>query len=86
MRFMSNGIFSGTLSRGSFITLALTLSRCARDLNTTQENTAVSPRFSFRVRENGMPHFAARSSPTHSRYSSAPWSRHTLAPSVAMRL
>src|SRR5713101_4049251 len=49
MRLTSNGIDFGSMdpaSRLSFITLALTRSRCARDLNTIHENTTVSPRLS----------------------------------------
>src|SRR6266852_9950660 len=49
MRLTSNGIDFGSMAparRLSFITLALTRSRCARDLNTIHENTTVSPRLS----------------------------------------
>src|SRR5712692_12096888 len=49
MRLTSNGIDFGSMdpaSRLSFITLALTRSRCARDLNTIRENTTVSSRLS----------------------------------------
>ena len=49
MRLPSNGIAPGRIisaRRLSFITLALTRSRCARDLNTIHENTTVSPRLS----------------------------------------
>ena len=44
MRFASNGIDSGPIFaiRGSFITLALTRSRWARDLKTIQAKTIVS--------------------------------------------
>ena len=52
--------------RGSFMTFALTRSRCARDLNTMYENTTVSPGFNFIVFVNGVPHFVLRSSPAHS--------------------
>jgi hypothetical protein len=60
--------------RGSFITAALTLSRCARDLKTTHENQTTSSFLSFTLcgKEVHLPGFT--SSPAHSRYSSAPWS------------
>ncbi len=73
------------VSRGSFITFALTRSRWARDLNTIHENTTVSPGLVRAIRGNPAPHFTLRSSPTHSRYSSAPCSRQILPAFRAMR-
>src|SRR6266699_6827089 len=74
MRFESNGMAFDLIilaSCGSFITLALTASRCARDLNTIHENTTVSPGLSLIVRGNDAAIFVLRSSPTHSRNSRA---------------
>ena len=75
IRLPSNGMFFESImsaSRGSFITLALTRSRCARDLNTIHENTTVSPGFRLTLRGNEVSFPIATSSATHSRYSSAP--------------
>src|SRR6059036_653079 len=74
MRLTSKGILDVIIfvRRGSFITLALTRSRCARDLNTIHEKNTVSPGLVLTARGNGTPHFTLRSSPTHSRYSRAP--------------
>src|SRR6267142_5313979 len=68
-------------ARVSFITFAFTRSRCARDLYTIQEKITVSPGLSFSWRGNVLPHFTLRSSPTHSKYSRAPWSFQIFAPS-----
>ena len=57
MRFLRQGIVWGPHFGTSFITLALTRSRCARDLNTIYENTTVSPGLSFIIRGNGTPLF-----------------------------
>src|SRR5262245_25234550 len=88
MRFTSNGIAPGLHifpSRGSLTTVALTRSRCARDLNTIHENRIVSPLRGLTSFGNGRPKPISMWSATHSRYSSAPWSRHTLPASRAMR-
>lgn len=74
MRLASKGIDFGSIlaRRGSFMTFALTRSRCARDLYPIQEKATVSPRLSLILRGNGTKPFMFRSSPTHSRNSSAP--------------
>ena len=48
------------------------------------EGLTVSPGFVLICRGNGTPHLTLRSSPTHSRYSSAPWSRQTV-PALAVK-
>src|SRR2546425_5749763 len=84
MRLTSKCIsFMSAIFPMSFITLALTLSRCARDLNTIYENTTVSLAFNFIIRENGVPHFVLRSSPTHSLKSRAPCFRHIFPPNLS---
>jgi hypothetical protein len=65
----------------AFLTLALTRSRCARDLNAIQENTTVSPGLALADRVNGTPNLTLRSSPAHSRYSRAPCSVRFFPPS-----
>ena len=65
----------------AFMTLALTRSRCARDLNAIQENTTVSPGLALADRVNGTPNLTLRSSPAHSRYSRAPCSVRFFPPS-----
>jgi hypothetical protein len=87
MRLPSNGIGSFMMARKrlSFITLALTLSRSARDLNTMYEYTTVSPRLSLTLRGNDVRFPTFTSSATHSRKSSAPQSRQILAAFLAMR-
>src|SRR5437870_5017688 len=62
----------------AFMTLALTRSRCARDLNAIQENTTVSPGLALADRVNGTPNLSLRSSPAHSRYLCAPCSPQIL--------
>jgi hypothetical protein len=55
MRFESKGIFPLFIIfviAGSFITLALTLSRWARDLKVIQENITVSPRLGLTSAKN----------------------------------
>jgi len=67
------------------MTLALTRSRAARDLNTIQEKTTVSPGLSFTLRgkEVSLPTFT--SSAMRSLNSSAPCSRQILPVFCAMR-
>ena len=75
MRLPSNGIAFGFIifaSRGSFITFALTRSRCARDLYTIQEKMTVSPGLSLTLRGNDVHLPTLTSSATNSRNSSAP--------------
>src|SRR3989338_7054274 len=80
MRFMSKGIglslFLGSAMK-NFITFALTLSRCARDLNTINEKNTVSPDLSLTIGGKVAifipPEFGLRSSPTHSKYPRAPY-------------
>src|SRR3970040_833151 len=81
MRLTSKGIDAGSqpASRGSFITLALTRSRCARDLYTMYEKNTVSPRLSLTLCGNDVRLPGFTSSATHSRNSSAPCSRPDLA-------
>lgn len=59
MRLTSNGMDLESIDsvrRGSFMTFALTRSRCARDLYVIHENTTVSPGLSLIVRGNDTPH------------------------------
>ena len=74
-------LITHAVMRGSFMTLALTRSRCARDLNTIHENTMVSPGLALADRVNGTPNLTLRSSPAHSRYSRAPCSARFFPPS-----
>src|SRR4030095_3506000 len=88
MRFMSNGgAFPSIIDviRGSFITFALTRSRCARERYTMYEKNTTSPglRATLRANENPLP--ALTSSATHSRNASAPCSFQTSAAFAAMR-
>ena len=71
--------------RGSFITFAFTRSRWARDLYTIHEKQTVSPLFALASRGKAIPIFVFKSSPTHSRYSRAPWSRQIFPARCAMR-
>jgi hypothetical protein len=83
MRFESNGTFLDFIifmSRGSFITFALTLSRWARDLNMIHEKTTVSPRFGFTRLGNDFIFTVFKSSPMHSQNWSAPYFRQTCRP------
>ena len=63
-RLPSKGIDLGSImsaSRGSFMTLALTRSRCERDLNTIHENITVSPglRLTLRGKDVRFPTFTS---------------------------
>src|SRR5687767_4236576 len=81
MRSASKGmVFWSIISsmRGSFITLALTRSRWARDLNTIQENMTVSLGLRWTLRGNEVTFPIFTSSATDSRNSSAPCSRQIL--------
>src|SRR5215216_4566114 len=86
--FAVEGIAFGFIicvSRASFMTLALTRSRWARDLYVIQEKTTVSPCLSLTLRGNDVHLPGLTSSATHSRYSSAPCSRQILPAFCAMR-
>src|SRR5690242_10655889 len=75
MRFRSNGMgdFIIRAIAGSFITFALTLSRCVLDLKTIHEKTGTSPTLHLAALVNERPIVVLRSSPAHSRYSRAPF-------------
>src|SRR3979409_568877 len=87
-RLPSKGVDFGSImsaSRGSFMTLALTRSRCARDLYTIHEKTTVSPGLSLTLRGNDVSFPTFTSSLTHSLYSRAPYSFHTFPAFFALR-
>src|SRR3989338_3075516 len=90
MRFMSNGIdfsLNPAFILGSFITFAFTAFWCFLDLYTIHEKTTVSPFLALIPFGNGrQPGIPFKSSPTHSKYSNAPYFIHTFAPIFAIFL
>src|SRR3989338_7632638 len=89
---MSNGIFISFLSAYFLskyaMTFLFTISRCRRLLYTIKENHTSSPFFVFAISRNERGFippidFVRRSSPLHSKYSSAPCFLHTFPASAA---
>jgi hypothetical protein len=72
-------------TRGSFMTLAFTWSRCFRDLYTIHENHTTSLALSFTLCGNEVYFPGFTPSAMHSRYSSAPCSRQIFPALRAMR-
>src|SRR3989338_3515540 len=96
---MSKGMgmfaMAGSCIAGSFMTLALTASLCARDLYTINEKNTVSPGLALAIfgkvsafMLGGMPSgtLGFKSSPTHSKYCSATCFFQSFLPIVAIFL